>query len=287
MRIACLGGGPAGLYFSILMKKANPAAQISVLDRNRADDTFGWGVVFSDRTMEGFRDADPQVANEIERNFRHWDDIDVFFKGQKMTSSGHGFAGIARIKLLEILQQRASALDVDLRYETEFKDPDDYASQFDLVIGADGVMSTTRAKYEEIFNPRIDVRKCRYIWLGTRRKLDAFTFAFKETPFGWFNLHAYRFNDDMSTFIVETPEEVWRAAGLEDMERDATIAFCEEMFAEHLAEVQPCPLRAVAPQEHRPDRRRRPYRPLLHRLGHEARHGGRDVARPGAHQHRR
>lgn len=234
MRIACLGGGPAGLYFSILMKKANPAARITVVDRNRADDTFGWGVVFSDRTMEGFRDADLAVAEEIERNFRHWDDIDVFFKGRKITSGGHGFAGIARIRLLQILQRRAAELGVDLSYQTEVRDPDDYTNAFDLVVGADGVMSATRAKYESVFNPRIDVRRCRYIWLGTRRKLDAFTFAFRETEAGWFNLHAYRFNDEMSTFIVETPEEVWRAAGLEDMSKEEGVAFCERLFADLL-----------------------------------------------------
>ena len=234
MRIACLGGGPAGLYFSILMKKASPGSEITVVDRNRPNDTFGWGVVFSDRTMEGFRDADPQVANEIERNFRHWDDIDVYFRDQRITSGGHGFAGIARIRLLEILQERASELGVDLRYETEIHDPDDYSAAYDLVVGADGVMSTTRAKYDSIFNPRIDLRRCRYIWLGTRRKLDAFTFAFRETEVGWFNLHAYRFNDDMSTFIVETPEEVWQAAGLDRVSKEEGVAFCERLFADLL-----------------------------------------------------
>jgi anthraniloyl-CoA monooxygenase len=175
MRIVCLGGGPAGLYFSILMKKANPAADITVIERNQADSTFGWGIVFSDKTMDGFREDDPQVVAEIERNFHHWDDVDVFFKGRRMVSSGHGFCGIGRLKLLQIFQARARELGVSLKFETEFKDPDDYSREYDLVIGADGVNSTTRTKYASHFNPRIDVRKCRFIWLGTKMKLNAFT----------------------------------------------------------------------------------------------------------------
>jgi len=234
MRIVCLGGGPAGLYFSILMKKADPAHEVTVLDRNRPDDTFGWGIVFSDQTMAGFRDADGEVVDEIERSFRHWDDIDVFFKGRRITSGGHGFCGIARMKLLEILQRRARALGVTLQYETEFADPDAYARDYDLVVGADGVFSTTRGRHVAHFNPRIDLRTCRFIWLGTRRKLDAFTFAFKETPWGWFNLHAYRFDAEWSTFIVETPEDTWLKAGIDKMEQGESVAFCERLFADLL-----------------------------------------------------
>ena len=234
MRIVCLGGGPAGLYFSILMKKANPSCDITVIERNQADSTFGWGIVFSDKTMDGFRQDDPTVVAEIERNFHHWDDVDVFFKGRRMVSGGHGFCGIGRLKLLQIFQARARELGVNLRFETEFKDPDDYSKEYDLVIGADGVNSTTRTKYESHFNPRIDVRKNRFIWLGTKIKLDAFTFAFKETPWGWFNLHAYQFNEEWATFIVETPEETWLKAGLDKMDPDQSIAFCEELFADML-----------------------------------------------------
>ena len=234
MRIVCLGGGPAGLYFSILMKKANPACDITVIERNQADSTFGWGIVFSDKTMDGFRQDDPAVVEEIERNFHHWDDVDVFFKGRRMVSGGHGFCGIGRLKLLQIFQARARQLGVNLKFETEFKDPDDYARDYDLVIGSDGVNSTTRAKYEKHFNPRIDVRKCRFIWLGAKKKLDAFTFAFKETPWGWFNLHAYQFNDEYATFIVETPEETWLRAGIDKMDPDQSIAFCEGLFADML-----------------------------------------------------
>lgn len=234
MRIACLGGGPAGLYFAILMKKANPAHDITVIDRNAADNTFGWGIVFSDKTMDGFREADEQVVNEIEANFHHWDDIDVHFKGRKITSGGHGFCGIARLKLLQIFQRRATELGVKMLWEQEITDPDIYAKEYDLVVGADGVFSTTRAKHEAHFNPRIDLRTCRFIWLGTKKKLDAFTFAFKETEFGWFNLHAYRFNDEMSTFIVETPEPTWLKAGMDKFEAAQSIAFCENLFADLL-----------------------------------------------------
>jgi anthraniloyl-CoA monooxygenase len=234
MRIVCLGGGPAGLYFSILMKKANPAADITVIERNQADSTFGWGIVFSDKTMDGFREDDPQVVAEIERNFHHWDDVDVFFKGRRMVSSGHGFCGIGRLKLLQIFQARARELGVSLKFETEFKDPDDYSREYDLVIGADGVNSTTRTKYVSHFNPRIDVRKCRFIWLGTKMKLNAFTFNFKQTEHGWFNLHAYQFNDEWATFIVETPEETWLKVGLDKLDPDQSIAFCEALFADML-----------------------------------------------------
>ncbi|MDP1734530.1 MAG: bifunctional salicylyl-CoA 5-hydroxylase/oxidoreductase [Sulfuritalea sp.] len=234
MRIVCLGGGPAGLFFSILMKKANPACDITVFERNRADDTFGWGIVFSDKTMDGFRQADENVVAEIERNFRHWDDIDIFFKDRRITSGGHGFCGIARRKLLGIFQKRAMELGVRLEFETEFRDPDDYSRNYDLVVGADGVFSATRNAYSDHFNPRIDQRTCRFIWLGTRKKLDAFTFAFKQTQWGWFNLHAYRFDEEWSTFIVETPEDTWLKAGIDRMEPDQSIAFCEKLFADLL-----------------------------------------------------
>jgi anthraniloyl-CoA monooxygenase len=216
------------------MKKANPSHDITVIDRNAADNTFGWGIVFSDKTMDGFRDADEQVVNEIEANFHHWDDIDVHFKGCKITSGGHGFCGIARLKLLQIFQKRATELGVTMLWEQEIADPDIYAKEYDLVVGADGVFSTTRAKHEAHFNPRIDLRTCRFIWLGTKKKLDAFTFAFKQTEFGWFNLHAYRFNEEMSTFIVETPETTWLKAGMDTFEADQSIAFCENLFADLL-----------------------------------------------------
>jgi anthraniloyl-CoA monooxygenase len=234
MKIACLGGGPAGLYFSILVKKVNPSWEITVVERNRADNTFGWGVVFSDKTMDGFQSADPETHGAITNAFRHWDDIDVFFKGRKFTSGGHGFCGIARMKLLRVLQDRAAGLGVKLIFQTEVTDPDEFTSSYDLVIGSDGVFSTTRKKYEAIFKPNIQVRNNRFIWLGSKKKLDAFTFDFKETEWGWFNLHAYRFDEDWSTFIIETPEKNWLKAGIGDMEAEQSIALCEKLFAERL-----------------------------------------------------
>jgi anthraniloyl-CoA monooxygenase len=233
MKIVCIGGGPAGLYFSILMKKADPRHDITVIERNRPEDTFGWGVVFSDATLGNFAQADPDSHAEILRNFHRWDDIDVFFKGTKITSSGHGFCGIARRKLLNILQERAAALGVTQVFETEVVDDANFAT-YDLIVAADGVNSLIRKKYAEQFRPDIDVRKCRYIWLGSRQKLDAFTFAFEETQWGWFQLHAYRFDADLSTFIVETREETWRAAGLDQADQAASIAFCEKVFAKYL-----------------------------------------------------
>ena len=233
MKIVCIGGGPAGLYFSILMKKADPRHDITVVERNRPDDTFGWGVVFSDATLGNFEQADAQTHAEILRNFHHWDDIDVFFKGAKITSGGHGFSGIGRRKLLNILQARCAQLGVMQVFQTEVKDDAAY-SNADLIVAADGVNSVVRRKYAEHFRPDIDVRKCRYIWLGSHRKLDAFTFAFEETPWGWFQLHAYRFDQDTSTFIVETREETWLAAGLDQAHQQASIAFCEKVFGKYL-----------------------------------------------------
>ena len=233
MRITVLGGGPGGLYFSILMKKANPAADITVVERNRPSDTFGWGVVFSDKTLGNFALADPGTHAEIERNFRHWDDIDIFFRGTKITSGGHGFCGIARVKLLAILQARAEALGVKQVFQRDVADPEELTDA-DLVVAADGLNSITRRKYAEAFQPDIDLRRCRFIWLGTHKLLDAFTFAFRETEWGWFNLHAYRFDEDTSTFIVETPEEAWQKAGIEAMEQGKSIRLCERLFADVL-----------------------------------------------------
>src|SRR5690242_7450112 len=184
--------------------------------------------------MSGSRTADTQTHAQITRAFRRRDDIAVWFKGANITSGGHGFCGIARIKLLKILQKRASSLGVRLVYKTEITDPDDYSAHYDLVIASDGVSSVTRRKYEHIFRPNIQVRRNRFVWLGSRKKLDAFTFDFKETQWGWFNLHAYRFDHEWSTFIVETPEKNWLAAGIDKMEQQESIALCEKLFAQRL-----------------------------------------------------
>ncbi len=234
MRIACLGGGPAGLYFSILIKKARPTWDVTVIERNRPDDTFGWGVVFSDKTMDGFRSADPETHAAITGAFRHWDDIEVHFKGRTFVSGGHGFCGIGRLRLLQILHARARELGVSLVFQREVSDPDPYAAEYDLVVASDGAASTTRKKHEETFRPNVQPRANRFIWLGGRIKLDAFTFDFQETEWGWFNLHAYRFDTDWSTFIVETPERNWRAAGIAAMDTPQSVEFCERLFADRL-----------------------------------------------------
>ncbi len=236
MNIVCIGGGPAGLYFGLLMKKQDPAHRIVVVERNRPYDTFGWGVVFSDQTLGNLVASDEPTARAILQAFNHWDDIDVFYKGVRVTSGGHGFCGIGRKRLLNILQQRCEELGVELVFETEVQDDQAIAARYDadLVIAADGLNSRIRTRYADDYRPSVETRRCRFVWLGTKKKFDAFTFVFKETEFGWFQAHIYQFDGDTSTFIVETPEEVWRKAGLADMPQEEGIAFCEHLFAEHL-----------------------------------------------------
>ncbi len=234
-RVVCLGGGPAGLYSAILFRKALPRARVEVHERNRPDDTFGWGVVFSDRTMEGFREADAPTHEAITAGFHHWDDIDVHYRGTMTTTGGHGFCGISRKRLLNILQQRAAELGVQQTFEHEVDDDAPYADA-DLVIAADGVNSKTRARHANVFEPDIDVRQCRFIWLGTRQRFPAFTFAFEQTEHGWFQIHAYQFSGDLSTVIVETREETWRAHGLDKFDHRQSIAFCERLFGKYLGD---------------------------------------------------
>ena len=232
-RIVCMGGGPAGLYSAILFKKALPQARVEIFERNQPDDTFGWGVVFSDKTMGNFQVADAPSHQRIVEEFHHWDDIDVHFKGQMVRSGGHGFAGIARKKLLNILQERAAALGVQQSFQTELED-DGQFDDADLVVVSEGVNSKTRARHAAVFEPDIDVRKCRFIWLGTTQKFSAFTFAFEKTEHGWFQIHAYQFSKDLSTVIVETREETWAAHGLDRATTDQSIEFCQQLFAKHL-----------------------------------------------------
>lgn len=236
MRVLCIGGGPAGLYFGLLMKRQNPRHDVVVVERNRPYDTFGWGVVFSDATMGNLREADPDSAREIDAAFNHWDDIEIHFRGRTVRSGGHGFIGIGRKRLLNILQARCEALGVELVFETDVDDDQALARRYgaDLVIASDGVNSRIRARYAQTFAPDIDTRQCRFVWLGTHKRFDAFTFAFEKTEHGWFQAHAYRFDDDTSTFIVETPESTWRAAGIEAMDQPQGIAFCERLFARYL-----------------------------------------------------
>jgi anthraniloyl-CoA monooxygenase len=232
LKIVSIGGGPAGHYFALLMKKQDPAHDIAVVERNRPYDTFGWGVVFSDQTLGNLQLADPPTAQRILDAFNHWDDIEINVSGRSIRSTGHGFCGIGRKRLLNILQERCEELGVRLVFEAEVRDDTDYDA--DLIIASDGLNSRFRARYAETYQPDVDTRKCRFVWLGTRKLFDAFTFAFENTEWGWFQAHAYRYDDETSTFIVETPEEVWVKAGLDKMEKEESIAFCERLFARYL-----------------------------------------------------
>ncbi len=236
MKILSIGGGAAGLYFGILMKKLDPSHEITILERNRPYDTFGWGVVFSDQTLSNFVRADEPTARTILQSFNHWDDIDVRINNTSIISGGHGFCGIGRKRLLNILQERAESLGVKLVFEADIKDDQEAAREYgaDLVIAADGLNSAIRTRYESTFKPDIDTRKCRFVWLGTKKLFKDFTFIFENTEFGWFQAHIYQFDGDTSTFIVETPEDVWLRAGIDQMSQEESIAFCEKLFAKHL-----------------------------------------------------
>jgi anthraniloyl-CoA monooxygenase len=232
-----MGGGPAGLYSAILLKQALPRAHIEVYERNRPDDTFGWGVVFSDQTMAGFAAADAASHAAIVDSFHHWDDIDVHIHGTMIRTGGHGFAGIERKRLLNILQERAASLGVEQTFRHEVRDEAEFADA-DLLIASDGVNSRVRQQYAAAFEPNVDVRKCRFIWLGTKQHFPAFTFAFERSEHGWFQIHAYQFSKDLSTVIVETREETWLAHGLDHATTDQSIEFAERTFGKYLGGAQ-------------------------------------------------
>ncbi|HUP00962.1 MAG TPA: bifunctional salicylyl-CoA 5-hydroxylase/oxidoreductase [Gemmatimonadota bacterium] len=233
MRVVTIGGGPAGLYLAILLKNASPAHEITVLERNRPDDTYGFGVVFSDATLENLAAADPETFGRIAAHFRHWDDIEVHYRGEVLASTGHGFSGLERRDLLEILSARCRDLGVDLRTGVEI-DPTDDLPQADLVVGADGSNSVVRERRRETFGTSIDRRPNKFVWLGTTMPFSAFQFDFKADAHGLWRVHAYRYAEDRSTFIVETTEETLARTGLEDAPEEETLAFCEALFADLL-----------------------------------------------------
>lgn len=235
MRIACLGGGPAGLYFAISMKLRNPSHEVTVFERNKADDTFGWGVVLSDDALENMAQNDPVSAAAIRENFAYWDDIAVVHDGHRTVSGGHGFAGIGRKKMLLLLQERARELGVDLRFETPIGPVETYTGDYDLVVACDGINSAVRTAWAQHFKPEVDIRECKFIWLGTHQKFDdAFTFIFEKTAHGWVWVHAYQFDADTATVIVECQQDTWDRIGFETMSKSEIIAKCEEIFADHL-----------------------------------------------------
>jgi anthraniloyl-CoA monooxygenase len=233
MKIRVIGGGPGGLYFALLAKKLQPHHEIHVLERNRADDTFGWGVVFSDETLGNFIEADERTHRRIIEDFVHWTAIDTCFRGQTIRSGGHGFSGIARRRLLQILQERCVELGVHIDFETEVEGTDIFDSA-DLVVAADGVNSKIRAAHADVFRPDLHLGASRFIWLGTSKVFDAFKFFIRDTPHGLFTVHAYPFDAHNSTFIIETDEPAWKGAGLDAMSVDESIAWCERLFAEEL-----------------------------------------------------
>lgn len=235
MRVACLGGGPAGLYFAISLKRRDPAHEVNVFERNRADDTYGWGVVLSDETLDNLAANDDVSAAAINKHFAYWDDIAMHFRGERILSSGHGFCGIGRRQLLILLQTRARELGVELHFETEVRSAEDYRQEYDVVVAADGLNSKTRALYSKTFSPDIDERLCQFVWLGTHQKFnDAFTFIFEHTRHGWVWAHAYQFDDNTATFIVECAQDTFDRWGFTHMTQAESIAVCEEIFGEYL-----------------------------------------------------
>jgi anthraniloyl-CoA monooxygenase len=234
MKINIIGGGPAGLYFALLMKKQDPAREVVVLERNAPDDTFGWGVVFSDKTLSYLKETDEESYTRITDSFETWDNVDVVHRGERVTIRGNKFSGIARIGLLQILQGRCRELGVDLRFRAEVRDVEDLRAAGDLLVGADGVNSTVRQTYADQFRPVVSARRNKYIWYGTNQLFHGLTLTFRERGTGVFAAHSYKFNKTTSTFIVECDEETWRGAGFETMPDADARAYLGEVFRDDL-----------------------------------------------------
>jgi anthraniloyl-CoA monooxygenase len=234
VKAAIVGAGPAGLFAALLLRKSDPRHEVVVYERNRLDDTFGFGVVFSDATEQALVQADPEVSAAMMAESHRWDDIEIHYRGSVLSSTGHAFSGLSRKTLLRILADRCRALGVTLCLEREIQDPESLRDA-DLVLAADGANSAVRERYRRHFRPSADVRPNRFVWLGTSKPFPAFTFYFKPDAHGLWRVHAYQYEPDHSTFIVEAREETWRAAGLERAGEAETLAFCERLFAEELA----------------------------------------------------
>jgi anthraniloyl-CoA monooxygenase len=234
MKINIIGGGPAGMYFAFLMKRADPAHEITVYERNGPDDTFGWGVVFSGKTLANLRAADAESHAEITRAFAAWDNVDVVHGPEKISIHGNSFSGIARLQLLKILQRRSEQLGVELLFRTEVPNVDSLRTNCDLLVAADGVNSTARKQYSSHFLPSLDMRPNRYIWYGTHQLFHGLTLTLRENEAGVFAAHSYKFNQTTSTFIVECDQETWGRAGFATMSDDETRRYVEKVFAPDL-----------------------------------------------------
>ena len=235
MKIACIGGGPGGLYFAISIKLQNPNTEVVVIERNRPADTFGWGVVLSDETLNNLENNDPISAKKIRSNFAYWDDVALHHKGIKLKSTGHGFCGIGRKTLLTILQERAIELEVKLQFEVEVGSASEYMKQYDIVVASDGLNSKIRNEFSEFFKPDTDLRACQFVWLGTNQKFDdAFTFIFEETKHGWIWAHAYQFDSNTATFIVECNQDTFDAFGFNNLTQSESINICQDIFKDYL-----------------------------------------------------
>lgn len=234
MKINVIGGGPAGLYFAILMKKADAAHQVKIYERNGPNDTFGWGVVFSGKTLANLRAADDVSHAEITKEFEAWDNVDVVHRDSKISIHGNSFSGIARLHLLKILQRRAEQLGVEIDFHTEIHDIESLRNDCDLLLAADGVNSTVRLRYAQQFQPDLDVRTNRYIWYGTHQLFHGLTLTFRQNSAGVFAAHSYKFSPTTSTFIVECDPQTWARAGFAQMSSDETLDYVGNVFAQDL-----------------------------------------------------